>query len=84
MQLLKPANVEKQADWDKFVKHRCSLEFDAISEKFKKFKSFHTLPHVMSRKGYARLEDELRNKGTPEEDLNRVSLWIAACTRKNG
>ncbi|KAM1573729.1 hypothetical protein FF1_043542 [Malus domestica] len=84
MQLLKPANVEKQADWDKFVKHRCSLEFDTISEKFKKLKSFHTLPHVMSRKGYARLEDELRNKGTPEEDLNRVSLWIAARTRKNG
>ncbi|KAM2248389.1 hypothetical protein ACFXTH_003204 [Malus domestica] len=84
MQLLKPANVEKQADWEKFVKHRCSPEFDAISEKFKKLKSFHTLPHVMSRKGYARLEDELRNKGTPEEDLNRVSLWIAARTRKNG
>ncbi|KAM1677572.1 hypothetical protein ACFX1R_039536 [Malus domestica] len=84
MQLLKPANVEKQADWDKFVKHRCSPKFDAISEKFKKLKSFHTLPHVMSRKGYARLEDELRNKGTPEEDLNRVSLWIAARTRKNG
>ncbi|KAM1857600.1 hypothetical protein ACFX14_007691 [Malus domestica] len=84
MQLLKPANVEKQADWDKFVKHRCSPEFDAISEKFKKLKSFHTLPHVMSRKGYAHLEDELRNKGTPEEDLNRVSLWIAARTRKNG
>ncbi|KAM1284909.1 hypothetical protein ACFX2J_027546 [Malus domestica] len=84
MQLLKPANVEKQADWDKFVKHRCSPEFDAISEKFKKLKSFHTLPHVMSRKGYARLEDELRNKGTPEEDLNRVSLWIVARTRKNG
>ncbi|KAM2116436.1 hypothetical protein ACFX1R_010121 [Malus domestica] len=84
MQLLKPANVEKQADWDKFVKHRCSPEFDAISEKFKKLKSFHTFPHVMSRKGYARLEDELRNKGTPEEDLNRVSLWIAARTRKNG
>ncbi|RXH87465.1 hypothetical protein DVH24_034365 [Malus domestica] len=59
MQLLKPANVEKQADWEKFVKHRCSPEFDAISEKFKKLKSFHTLPHVMSRKGYARLEDEL-------------------------
>ncbi|CAN6551162.1 unnamed protein product [Malus baccata var. baccata] len=77
MQLLKPANVEKQADWDKFVKHRCSPEFDAISEKFKKLKSFHTLPHMMSRKGYARLEDEL-------EDLNRVSLWIAARTRKNG
>ncbi|KAM1212679.1 hypothetical protein TB1_004226 [Malus domestica] len=84
MQLLKPANVEKQADGDKFVKHRCSPEFDAISEKFKKLKSFHTLLHVMSRKGYARLEDELRNKGTPEEDLNRVSLWIAARTRKNG
>ncbi|KAM1563176.1 hypothetical protein ACFX10_037624 [Malus domestica] len=84
MQLLKPANVEKQADWDKFVKHRCSPKFDAISEKFKKLKSFHTLPHVMRRKGYARLEDELRNKGTPEEDLNRVSLWIAARTRKNG
>ncbi|KAM3001179.1 hypothetical protein FF2_037504 [Malus domestica] len=84
MQLLKPANVEKQADWDKFVKHRCSPEFDAISEKFKKLKSFHTLPHVMSRKGYARLEDELRNKGTPEEDLNKVSLWIVARTRKNG
>ncbi|KAM1262744.1 hypothetical protein ACFX13_028508 [Malus domestica] len=84
MQLLKPANVEKQADWDKFVKHRCSPKFDAISEKFKKLKSFHTLPHVMSRKGYARLEDELRNKGTPEEDLNRVSLWIVARTRKNG
>ncbi|XP_048447438.1 uncharacterized protein LOC103958443 isoform X3 [Pyrus x bretschneideri] len=59
MQLLKPDNVEKQADWDKFVKHRCSPEFAAISEKFKKLKSFHTLPHVMSRKGYARLEDEL-------------------------
>ncbi|RXH97203.1 hypothetical protein DVH24_035871 [Malus domestica] len=59
MQLLKPANVEKQADWDKFVKHRCSPKFDAISEKFKKLKSFHTLPHVMRRKGYARLEDEL-------------------------
>ncbi|RXH86539.1 hypothetical protein DVH24_021812 [Malus domestica] len=59
MQLLKPANVEKQADGDKFVKHRCSPEFDAISEKFKKLKSFHTLLHVMSRKGYARLEDEL-------------------------
>ncbi|CAN6697936.1 unnamed protein product [Malus baccata var. baccata] len=38
----------------------------------------------MSCKGYARLGDELRNKGTPEEDLNRVNLWIAARTRKNG
>ncbi|RXI03054.1 hypothetical protein DVH24_003132 [Malus domestica] len=38
----------------------------------------------MSRKGYACLDDELRNKGTPEEDLNRVNLWIAARTRKNG
>ncbi|CAN6562584.1 unnamed protein product [Malus baccata var. baccata] len=56
---------------------------DAISDKFKKLKSFHTLPHVMSCKGYGRLGDELRNKGTPEEDLNRVNLWIAARTRKN-
>ncbi|KAB2607838.1 hypothetical protein D8674_011006 [Pyrus ussuriensis x Pyrus communis] len=72
MQLLKPANVEKQVDWDKFVKHRCSPKFAAISEKFKRLKSFHTLLHVMSRKGYARLEDELRSKGIPEEDLNRV------------
>ncbi|KAM1442352.1 hypothetical protein FF1_010082 [Malus domestica] len=65
------------ASWDEvptILKDKLWAAVKAISEKFKKLKSFHTLPHVMSRKGYAHLEDELRNKGTPEAKVHHMVL----------
>ncbi|KAK9085398.1 hypothetical protein Sjap_025809 [Stephania japonica] len=47
------------ADWLTFRKERESMAFKETSKKFKELRSKHKLPHTTSRKGYARLEEEM-------------------------
>ncbi|KAK9103039.1 hypothetical protein Sjap_020293 [Stephania japonica] len=47
------------ADWFTFRKERESTAFKETSKKFKELRSKHKLPHTTSRKGYARLEEEM-------------------------
>ncbi|CAL5417982.1 unnamed protein product [Camellia sinensis] len=43
-----------------------------------------TLFHTMSRKGYARLEDEMRRESRAPSSISRVDVWIKGHTRKEG
>ncbi|XP_028086459.1 uncharacterized protein LOC114287335 isoform X3 [Camellia sinensis] len=58
--LTKPDNVE-MVEWKAFVKQRTSKEFKAKSKRFRAMRKKQTLLHTMSRKGYARLKDEMIN-----------------------
>ncbi|KAA0033053.1 uncharacterized protein E5676_scaffold121G00740 [Cucumis melo var. makuwa] len=54
----KPSNIQSTQDWMDFVKEKKSSWFKAKSEKFKSMKK-RKLPHTCSRKGYARLAEDM-------------------------
>ncbi|XP_062115036.1 uncharacterized protein LOC133829177 [Humulus lupulus] len=70
-------------EWKSFVKEKNSAEFKATSEKFKKIRT-KQLPHTCSRKGYARLIDELMNHSETKTPPSRVDVWTKAHKKKNG
>uniref|UniRef100_A0A803NRS9 Uncharacterized protein n=1 Tax=Cannabis sativa TaxID=3483 RepID=A0A803NRS9_CANSA len=55
---LKPDNIKTVIEWRAFIKEKTSLEFQAKSDKFKEIRN-KRLPHTCSRKGYARLIDDM-------------------------
>ncbi|TXG57816.1 hypothetical protein EZV62_015645 [Acer yangbiense] len=59
LQLLKPDNISDIAEWDRFVKFRKSQEFDEISKRYIQLAKKNETPHTTSRKGFARLREEL-------------------------
>ncbi|XP_062017879.1 uncharacterized protein LOC133734269 [Rosa rugosa] len=78
--ILKPSDVP-QKEWDEFVADRSSESWQEKSEKMKKIRANQTLTHTMSRKGYARLEDEYK-KENPGKSLSRAELWIKGHEQK--
>ncbi|XP_028110890.1 uncharacterized protein LOC114309374 [Camellia sinensis] len=38
--------------------------------------------HTMSRKGYARLEEEMKNQSPHPDSISRIDVWIKGHTRK--
>ncbi|TYK30814.1 uncharacterized protein E5676_scaffold455G00020 [Cucumis melo var. makuwa] len=55
---MKPSNIQSTQDWMDFVKEKKSGWFKAESAKFKSMKK-RQLPHTCSRKGYARLAEDI-------------------------
>ncbi|KAL5732587.1 hypothetical protein ACOSP7_031943 [Xanthoceras sorbifolium] len=89
IQLLKPTNITDE-DWCQFVSNRLSSEFDIISSKYSDLAKKNKAPHTISRKGLARLREDLRAKKSVEsgdlEDtkVDRVETWIAGQKHKDG
>ncbi|KAK9137788.1 hypothetical protein Sjap_008382 [Stephania japonica] len=79
---LQPEGVDL-ADWFTFRKERESTAFKETSKKFKELRSKHKLPHTTSRKGYARLEEEMKAK-SGKADISRADLWIEGHKNKKG
>ncbi|KAK9117272.1 hypothetical protein Sjap_016219 [Stephania japonica] len=79
---LQPEGVDL-ADWSTFRKERESTAFKETSKKFKELRSKHKLPHTTSRKGYARLEEEMKAK-SGRGDISRADLWIEGHKNKKG
>ncbi|KAF9598412.1 hypothetical protein IFM89_027845 [Coptis chinensis] len=52
--------------------------------KFKKMKGNQNLPHTCSRKGYARLEAEMKEESSNPSSISRADVWEKAHTKKNG
>ncbi|KAK9265796.1 hypothetical protein L1049_028599 [Liquidambar formosana] len=80
LSLMKPTNIKSDREWDAFVKYRLSPNFQAKSSQFSSMRKKQTLPHTMSRKGYARLEHDMR-KANPR--LSRADVWTKGHLRKN-
>ncbi|KAL5833554.1 hypothetical protein ACOSQ3_017228 [Xanthoceras sorbifolium] len=59
IQLLKPTNITDE-DWSQFVSNRLSSEFDIISSKYSDLAKKNKAPHTTSRKGLARLREDLK------------------------
>ncbi|KAK9109935.1 hypothetical protein Sjap_017995 [Stephania japonica] len=79
---LQPEGVDL-AGWFTFRKERESTAFKETSKKFKELRSKHKLPHTTSRKGYARLEEEMKAK-SGKADISRADLWIEGHKNKKG
>ncbi|KAL5732386.1 hypothetical protein ACOSQ2_032078 [Xanthoceras sorbifolium] len=89
IQLLKPTNITNE-DWSQFVSNRLSSEFDIISSKYSNLAKKNKAPHTTSRKGLARLREDLRAKKSVESgdledtEVDRVETWIAGHKHKDG
>ncbi|KAK2644368.1 hypothetical protein Ddye_019563 [Dipteronia dyeriana] len=88
LQLLKSDNILDITEWNKFVKFRQSQEFDEISRRYTELAKKNETPHTTSRKGFARLREELRAaklaKNEDPDEVNRVKTWIAGHKHKDG
>ncbi|KAL5840762.1 hypothetical protein ACOSQ4_013370 [Xanthoceras sorbifolium] len=89
IQLLKPTNITDE-DWSQFVSNRLSSEFDIISSKYSDLVKKNKAPHTTSRKGLARLREDLRAKKSVESgdledtEVDKVETWIAGHKHKDG
>ncbi|TYK17902.1 uncharacterized protein E5676_scaffold306G001840 [Cucumis melo var. makuwa] len=80
---LMPDNLQSVDDWMDFVSEKTSATFKLKSEKYKAMKK-KQLPHTCSRKGYARLAEEMRKSSSDPSLVTRVALWTKAHKRKDG
>ncbi|KAA0060575.1 uncharacterized protein E6C27_scaffold22G004450 [Cucumis melo var. makuwa] len=78
-----PDNLQSIDDWMDFVSEKTSVNFKLKSEKYKAMKK-KQLPHTCSRKGYARLTEEMRKSSSDPSSFTRVALWTKAHKRKDG
>ncbi|TYK14770.1 uncharacterized protein E5676_scaffold1610G00080 [Cucumis melo var. makuwa] len=78
---IKPDNISSMHDWNDFIKHKTSATFKAKSKKFKDMKQ-KQLPHTCSRKGYARLAEDLKNSSSTP--ITRVDVWTKTHVKKDG
>ncbi|CAL5350726.1 unnamed protein product [Camellia sinensis] len=58
--------------------------FERKRERFRAMRKKQTLLHTMSRKGYVRLEDEMRRESRAPSSTSRVDVWIKGHTMKEG
>ncbi|XP_062101522.1 uncharacterized protein LOC133807298 [Humulus lupulus] len=80
---LRPKNIKSADEWKTFVREKTSSEFKAKSEKFRERRKNY-VPHTCSRKGYARLIDDLMNDSASKEVPSRIDVWTKAHKKKNG
>ncbi|KAK9169869.1 hypothetical protein Syun_002009 [Stephania yunnanensis] len=80
---VKPSEVSDQ-EWMVFQRQRSSPQFIEKSKRFQELRAKQKLPYTLGRKGYARLEEEMKN-GTPgQSDISRTDLWVRGHTKKDG
>ncbi|KAH6782114.1 hypothetical protein C2S51_007407 [Perilla frutescens var. frutescens] len=71
-------------DWRDFVISRMSDVFRKKSKDQKERREKHIYPHHTSRKGYADLREEIKDKLTGDEEVDRAMLWKQARANKKG
>ncbi|KAF6141676.1 hypothetical protein GIB67_001228 [Kingdonia uniflora] len=71
-------------EWNFFVKGKSSPVFKAKSKKFKNMRSKQVFPYTGSRRGYARLENDMKKKSTKPSSVVRVDVWAKAHAKANG
>ncbi|XP_028091069.1 uncharacterized protein LOC114291221 [Camellia sinensis] len=81
--LTKPDKIGMD-EWKAFVKNRLLKSFIEKSEKFKEMRAKQKVLHTMSRKGYARLEEDMKNQSQGPDSISRVDVWIKGYTRQKG
>ncbi|KAA0038002.1 Plant transposase [Cucumis melo var. makuwa] len=79
---LKLDNISSMPNWNDFIKHKTNTTFKAKSKKFKDMKQ-KQLPHTCSRRGYARLAEDLKNSSS-STSIIRVDVWTKARVKKDG
>ncbi|KAL5846677.1 hypothetical protein ACOSQ3_010201 [Xanthoceras sorbifolium] len=88
IQILRPDNIVDDEEWIKFVKFRLSSEFDGINRHYSELAKKNDTPQTTSRKGMARLREELRlaklEANEDSEEVDRVETWIAGHKHKYG
>ncbi|KAA0047447.1 uncharacterized protein E6C27_scaffold498G00490 [Cucumis melo var. makuwa] len=80
---MKPSNIQSTQDLMDFVNEKKSKRFKAESAKFKSMKK-RKLPHTCSRKGYARLAEDMKKNSMDSSSVTRVALWTKAHRKKDG
>ncbi|CAH1439971.1 unnamed protein product [Lactuca virosa] len=66
----------KKEDWKVFVSHRVTKKWEEKGTKAKNTRAHHKYNHRLSRKGYARLiNDIMQETGKTEEEIDRTLLW---------
>ncbi|XP_059645114.1 uncharacterized protein LOC132286746 [Cornus florida] len=81
---LKPDSIQSIDEWQQFVSNRLSDDHKRKREKSQELRKKQKMPHTTSRKGYARLEDEMRKKSDAPDSITRVDVWIEGHMRKGG
>ncbi|KAJ6854138.1 carboxypeptidase SOL1 [Iris pallida] len=79
---LKPQNLTDH-EWKEFIKRACSATAKSKSDLMKFIRSHHKLPHTMSRRGYARLEQKMKKEDPSNIEISRVDLWSEGHKSKN-
>ncbi|KAI3922797.1 hypothetical protein MKW98_006928 [Papaver atlanticum] len=82
MAVIKPQNMTTR-EWEEFVKYVCSAEFKVKRLQMQIIRQKNTTQHTISRKGYARLEEEMPELNTKDE-IRRVELWKDGHKQKQG
>ncbi|KAI3918987.1 hypothetical protein MKW98_017435 [Papaver atlanticum] len=81
--VIKPQNMTT-LEWEEFVKYVCSAEFKVKRLQMQIIRQKNTTPHTISRKGYARLEEEMQQELNTKDEIPRVELWKAGHKQKQG
>ncbi|KAH6754815.1 hypothetical protein C2S53_020112 [Perilla frutescens var. hirtella] len=79
-----PACGILKEDWKTFVISRMSEEFQKVSQEQKERRRKNLYPHHLSRKGYAGLREQMKDKLTGDEEIDRAMLWKQARANKKG
>ncbi|VVA36798.1 PREDICTED: transposon CACTA, partial [Prunus dulcis] len=74
--------IEK-AQWDAFVASRLSKDFESVHSQHAQIREKLKYNHRLSRKGYAGLEDQLKET-MPGVEIDRSTLWKRARQDKHG
>ncbi|KAK9905179.1 hypothetical protein M0R45_000435 [Rubus argutus] len=80
---LKPKNIQHRTEWKRFVRAKTSTAFKAVSEKYRAIRR-KQIPHTCSRKGMARLAEDMKKNSSDPSSVSRVKIWIKSRTRKDG
>ncbi|KAK9090485.1 hypothetical protein Sjap_023662 [Stephania japonica] len=81
---VRPANIKSDLEWNEFVEERLSPGFQEKSEKYRAIRKKLKFAHTMSRKGYARLEQEMKKTQANPSTISRVDLWTQGHLKRNG
>ncbi|KAH6777402.1 hypothetical protein C2S51_008714 [Perilla frutescens var. frutescens] len=79
-----PACGILKEDWKTFVISRMSEEFQKVSQEQKERRRKNLYPHHLSCKGYAGLREQMKDKLTGDEEIDRAMLWKQARANKKG
>ncbi|KAM1734715.1 hypothetical protein ACFX11_020150 [Malus domestica] len=74
----------RQPVWDEFVRSRLTEKHMKIHEEQSRRRAKHKYPHRLSRKGYARLEEQIKSAYGITADIDRSVLWKLGRVDKKG